>query len=301
LTAVSTQAVQPYGPSAIGGSVRRFVELTVTLARTEFKLRYFGSALGYAWSLMRPLLFFGVIYVVFTQIFSFGNGVPHYGVYLLTGIVLWTFFAEATAGSVQSLVQREALLRKVRFPRMVVPLSVSLTALFNLAMNFIAVIIFALANGIQPTLSWLWLFPIVIGFVIIATGAGMLLSALYVRYRDVAPIWDVGVQMLFYATPVMYVASKYQSFEHVAMLSPFAMMLTQMGHSFIDPTPNPAFCDHLTAQQINATIACHNLPTAAHAIGGTIRLVIPIGIIFATFVLGWWVFTREAPRVAENL
>jgi ABC-2 type transport system permease protein len=250
---------------------------------------------------MRPLLFFGVIYVVFTQIFSFGNGVPHYGVYLLTGIVLWTFFAEATSGSVQSLVQREALLRKVRFPRMVVPLSVSLTALFNLAMNFIAVIIFALANGIQPELSWLWLIPIMIGFVIIATGAGMLLSALYVRYRDVQPIWDVLVQMMFYAAPVMYVASKYQGFEHVAMLSPFAMMLTQMGHSFIDPTANPPLCDHLTAQQITTTVACHHLPTAAHAAGGTIRLLIPIGIIFGTFALGWWVFTREAPRVAENL
>jgi ABC-2 type transport system permease protein len=301
LTAVSTHAVQPYGPSAIGGSVRRFVELTLTLARTDFKLRYFGSVLGYAWSLMRPLLFFGVIYVVFTQIFSFGNGVPHYGVYLLTGIVLWTFFGEATSGSVQSLVQREALLRKVRFPRMVVPLSVSLTALFNLAMNFIAVIVFALANGIKPQLSWLWLFPIIIGFVILATGAGMLLSALYVRYRDVLPIWEVAVQMMFYAAPVMYVASKYQSFEHVAMLSPFAMMLTQMGHSFIDPTHNPPLCDHLSAQQITNTIACHHLPTAAHAAGGTIRLLIPIAIIFGTFALGWWFFTREAPRVAENL
>lgn len=293
--------MQPYGPSAIGGSVRRFVELTLTLARTEFKLRYFGSVLGYAWTLMRPLLFFGVIYVVFTQIFNFGNGVPHYGVYLLTGIVLWTFFAEATTGSVQCLVQREALLRKVRFPRMVVPLSVTLTALFNLVMNFIAVIVFALANGISPMISWLWLFPIAIGFLIIATGTGMLLSALYVRYRDIQPMWDVAVQLMFYASPVMYVASKYQGFEHVAMLSPFAMMLTQMGHSFIDPSANPAFCNGLSPAAITGNNACHHFPTAAHAAGSSAHLLIPIAIIFGMLVLGWRVFTREAPRVAENL
>jgi ABC-2 type transport system permease protein len=277
---VSVHAARSYGPSATGGDLRRFVELTLTLARTEFKLRYFGSALGYAWSLMRPLMFFGVIYVVFTQIFSIGNGVPHYGVYLLTGIVLWTYFGEATAGAVQCLLQREALLRKVRFPRMVVPLAVSLTALFNLGMNSVAVIVFALANGITPTLSWLWMIPIVLGFVILATGTGLLLSALFVRYRDVAPIWDVLVQLLFYASPVMYVAARYQGAEHIALLSPFAMLLTQMGHAFIDPL---------------------HLRSAAGAAGGGVRLIIPIAVIFGVFALGWWVFTREAPRVAENL
>jgi ABC-2 type transport system permease protein len=284
LLAVSTQAVQPYGPSAFGSSARRFVELTLTLARTEFKLRYFGSALGYAWSLMRPLLFFGVLYVFFTKIFHFQNGVPHYGVYLLTGIVLWTYFAEATSGCVQCLVQREGLLRKVRFPRMVVPLSVSLTSLFNLAMNFVAVLVFAVANGIAPRWTWLELIPIALAFVVLATGLGMLLSALYVRFRDVAPIWEVTVQLLFYASPVMYVASRYDSVvhgaEHYAMLSPFAMLLTQMGHAFIDPS---------------------GLPSAAHAAGGAVRLLIPLGIIVGAFALGWRVFTREAPRVAEIL
>jgi len=280
LAPLSVATTRAYGPTALGGDLRRFVELTLTLARTEFKLRYFGSALGYAWSLMRPLLFFGVIYVVFTKIFHFGNGVPHYGVYLLTSIVLWTYFAEATSGCVQCLVQREALLRKVRFPRMVVPLSVSLTSLFNLGMNFIAVIVFALANGLTPSLRWLELIPIVIGFVVIATGIGMLLSALYVSYRDVAPIWEVLAQLLFYASPVMYVARAYHGVEHLALLSPFGMLLTQMGHALIDPV---------------------KLPSAATAAGGGTRLIAPVGVILGMFALGWWVFTREAPRVAENL
>jgi ABC-2 type transport system permease protein len=281
---VSTQVAGAYGPSALGGSVRRFVELTLTLARTEFKLRYFGSALGYVWSLMRPLLFFGVLYVVFTKIFKFGRGVPHYGVYLLTGIVLWTYLAEATAGCVQALVARESLVRKIRFPRMVIPLSVSLTAMFNLAMNFIAVIVFALANGISPRLSWLELIPIAGGFVVLATGLGMLLSALYVRHRDVQPIWEVALQAWFYLSPVMYVASSYNSrlgsgVEKVALLNPAATLLTQMGHAFIDP----------------------ELPSAATAAGGYGVPILAMAITVGIFALGWWVFTHEAPRVAENL
>jgi ABC-2 type transport system permease protein len=284
LPAVTTSSARTYGPSAVGGSLHRFIELTLTLARTEFKLRYFGSVLGYFWSLMRPLLFFGVIYVFFTQILSVGKSIPHYGVYLLTGIVYWNYFGEATSLSVVCLVQREALLRKVRFPRMAVPLSVSLTATFNLAMNFIAVIVFALANGITPSVSWLWLAPIAVGFIVLATGVGMLLAALYVRYRDVQPIWDVVSQILFYASPIMYTAPKYKGFEHVAMLSPLAMMLTQMGHAFIGVRYYKTAVD-----------------TAGGGGGGWLHVLGAIAIIVALFALGWWYFTREAPRVAEEL
>jgi ABC-2 type transport system permease protein len=281
---MSTQAAVTHGPSALGGSARRFLELTLTLARTEFKLRYFGSVLGYLWSLMRPLLFFGVLYFVFSEIFQIGKGLPHYGVYLLTGLVLWTYFAEATSGCVACLVQREALLRKVRFPRMVIPLSVSLTSLFNLAMNFIAVLVFALANGVTPTVRWLELIPIILALVVLATGLGMLLSALYVRFRDVQPIWDVVVQAWFYLSPVMYPAAKYNilspHLERAAMINPPGALLTQMGHAFIG---GPGF------------------PSAQTAAGGIGPVLLGVAIIPAVFALGWWVFTREAPRVAENL
>jgi ABC-2 type transport system permease protein len=270
-----------HGPSAFEGGFRRFAELTLTLARTEFKLRYYGSVLGYVWSLMRPLLFFGVLYVFFTKILHVGQGIPHYGVYLLTGIVLWNYFLEATGMAVTCLVDREGLIRKIRFPRMVVPLSVSLTALFNLGMNLFAVLAFTLANGISPALSWLWMLPIILGFVFLASGIAMLLSALYVRFRDVKPIWDVLGQVLFYASPIMYIAGKYHSLEHYAMLSPLAVMLTQMGHAFIHP---------------GAT-----MPSASHAAGGPWHIAISIALILIVFAFGLWVFTREAPRVAEHL
>src|SRR5579884_1067057 len=189
-----------YGPSAIEDDARRFLSLTLTLATTDFKLRYFGSALGYLWSLVRPLLFFGVIYLVFTTVFSFGKGVPHYPVYLLTSIILWTFFVETTINTVQSLLGREGLLRKMRFPRLVIPLSVALVSLFNLGMNMLAVIVFTLANGVYPKVSWLEMPLLILLLGLLAVGVGMLLSALYVRYRDIQPIWDVVSQALFYAS-----------------------------------------------------------------------------------------------------
>ncbi len=282
---MSASAAESYGPSALGGEARRFVELTTTLARTEFKLRYYGSVLGYVWSLMRPLLFFGVLYVFFVKIAHIAKG-PYYGAYLLTGIVLWNFIAEATMASVTCLVSREAMLRKIRFPRMVVPLSVSLTATFNLGMNFIAVFVFAFASGVTPTILWLEMIPIVLLFVVLATGIAMLLSALYVRFRDVQPIWEVFLQIWFYGSPVIYPATAYVShklpsgFEKIAMINPIATLLAQMGHAFIDPS---------------------GYPTATGAAHAVWPVALALALIPGIFALGWWVFTREAPRVAENL
>ena len=270
-------------PSAFGDDLRRFANLTLTLATTDFKLRYFGSVLGYLWSLVRPLLFFAVLFVMFTKVFHAGAGVPHYAVYLLTSIMLWTFFVETTAGSVQCLLTREGLLRKMRFPRLVIPLSVGLTAMFNLAINFIVVFAFALATGVTPRISWLELIPLVLLLSTLAVGVGMLLSVLYVRFRDVQPIWDVVTQVLFYASPIIYTAAKYREVsvktEHLAMVNPIAAILTQMHQAFVDP----------------------NARGAAAAIGGAVRLLLPLGIMVGVFALGLWFFNREAPRIAENL
>ena len=278
---MSTPAATTYRePSAIGDDLRRFVSLTVTLAATDFKLRFFGSALGYVWTLMRPLLLFGVLYFVFTEVVRFGDGVKHYPVYLLASIVLFTFFGETTSRGVTSLVERENLLRKVRFPRLVIPLAVALHALFNLVLNFVVVITFVLASGIGPRASWLELIPLIALLVLFSTGVAMLLSALYVRYRDMQPIWEVAIQILFYASPVIYVvATLPDSIETEAMASPITAILTQMRHSLIDPTA----------------------PTAAEAIGGGIRLLIPLLVVVGVFALGAWVFAREAPRIAEDL
>jgi ABC-2 type transport system permease protein len=264
----------------LSAETRRFWSLTWTLAVTDWKLRFYGSALGYVWTLARPFAFFGVVYVVFTEIANVGDGVQNYGVYILYGLVLFGFFAETTSACLTSLIARGNLLRKMRFPRIVVPLSVVLSALFNLGMTTVAVFIFTLANGIWPTWSWLELIPLVVLLALLATGVGMLLSVLYVRFRDVQPIWEVGAQMLFYASPVLYVATMVpESIQQAYLANPIAAILTQVRHAIVDPTA----------------------PSLATAIGGPVRILIPLGVVALAFGVGLYVFVRRAPRIVEEL
>jgi len=272
------------GPSAVGSDPRRFWHLTRALAVTEFKLRFFGSVLGYAWQVMRPLLLFGVLYVLFTQVIDVGNDVPRYGVALLLGLVLYTFFSEATSTAVSSIVDRENLVRKIEFPRLAVPLSVVLTALFNLGLNLCVVVVFLLASGGSVRWTWLELIPLVGLLTVLASGVAMLVSALFVRARDIKPIWDVVLQVLFYASPIFYAIETVQEsapswVAKLLMLNPFAAILQQARHAMIDP----------------------QYQTAAQAIGPDWRLIIPLGISFGVFALGYAVFRRAAPRLAEDL
>jgi len=277
---VSVSTAQHQRPSLLGSDVSRFWNLVFTLAVTDFKLKYYGSVLGYVWTLARPFLFFGVIYFVFTEIVGLDKNVPNYGVYILFALVLFQFFGEVTGNCLGSLVARESMLRKMRFPRLVIPLSVVLTALFNLGMTLIAVFIFAIASGVTPTWGWLELPVIIVLLTIFASGCGLVLSALFVRYRDVQPIWDVTSQVLFYASPILYVATMVpESYQRAYLANPISALLTEMRHAVVDPTARPVW----------------------DAIGGAERLLVPGGIVVAVFLLGLWVFTREAPRIAENL
>jgi ABC-2 type transport system permease protein len=261
-------------------ALKRLGALTWTLAVTDWKLRFYGSALGYFWSLARPFMLFGVIYLVFSEFAGLGDEVKHYPVYILFALVLFQFFNEIATGSLYSLVQREGLLRKIRFPRLAIPLSVALHALFNLGMTLVAVLIFALASGVEPRVSWLQLPVLIVLLLVFGLGVGMLLSALFVRYRDIAPIWDVVSQAMFYASPILYVTTMIpESWQHAYAGNPIAATFAQMRHALLEP----------------------GAPTAWEAVGGVTRLLVPLGIVFVTFILGAWVFRREAPRIAENL
>jgi ABC-2 type transport system permease protein len=259
---------------------RRFWELTWMLAVTDWRLRFYGSALGYAWTLARPFAFFGVIYVVFTEIADIGGDVKDYGICILFSMVLFQFFAEATNGSVTAVVRRENLLRKMRFPRLAIPLSTVLTALMNLAATLVAVIVFAAATGVYPTWRWIELPVLIAVLAVAATGTGLLLSVLFVRYRDVQPIWEVATQILFYASPVLYVATMVpEDYQRAYLLNPIAAVLTQVRHAVVDPTA----------------------PTVSALLGGAVWLLVPLAIAALVFTLGVWVFARESPRIAENL
>ena len=154
------------------------------LTKTDFKLRYQGSVLGYLWALLRPLMMFAILYVVFSKLLRFGNDIPHYPVYLLCGTTMWSFFTECTSQGIQAIVNRGDLLRKISFPKYIVVVSATLTAVINMLINLVVVVIFALINGVTPTWSWLLAFPAIIELYLLSLGIAFFLGSINVKYRD---------------------------------------------------------------------------------------------------------------------
>jgi ABC-2 type transport system permease protein len=268
------------GPSALGGGWRRSLDLLYLISITEFKRTYFGTVLGYLWSLARPLMLFGVLLAVFTQVFRIGSQVPHYPVLLLLNVVLFGFFQEATGTAVGSIVGQESVVRKTQFPRLVIPLAVVLTSLFNVALNLVVVFVFILAFGVAPMWTWL-LFPVVLVLLIVITVAvSMIVASLYPRFRDMAIIWTVLSTVLFYGTPILYpIEAVPDTLRHVILLNPLTPVFELARLWMIDP----------------------GAPTPAEAADGLVRLLAPIALYALTCVLAVWIFNREAPRIAEEL
>ena len=268
------------GPSALGGGRRRALELLYLIAVTEFRKHYFGTVFGYLWSIARPLMLFSVLLVVFTQVFRLGSEVPNYPVLLLMNIVVFSFFQEATGAAVTSIVAQESVVRKTQFPRLVIPLAVVLTALFNLGLNLVAVLVFVLAYGVAPMWTWL-LFPLIVAaFVLLTTAVSMILASLYPRFRDMLIIWTLLSTVLFYASPVLYPIDKVpETLRDILLLNPLAPLLELMRKWVIDPTA----------------------PGPVAVAGGAAQLLPALAISLGVCVLAVWLFRREAPRIAEEL
>lgn len=271
------------GPSALGGGPRRFFDLLWLMSLTEFKRVYFGTVLGYLWSLIRPLMLFGVLLFVFTKVFKVGSErVEHYPVMLLLGLVLYTFFQEATSSSVSSVLAQEGVVRKTQFPRLVIPLSTVVTSALNLGLNLVVVFAFVLAFGVAPAWTWL-LFPLALAALFVFTSAiGMALSVLFVRFRDVAIIWAVVSQVLLYMTPILYPVDAFDNstYERLLMINPLAVIFSEVRVWILqEPTA----------------------PTALESAGGWLGLLPATAIFVGALVWGIWIFKREAPRIAEEL
>jgi ABC-2 type transport system permease protein len=269
------------GPSALGGGSRRALDLLYLMALNSFKQTYFGTVLGYLWSLARPLLLFAVLVEVFTKVFHVAH-VPHYPVFLLMNIVLFAFFQDATGTAVGSVVGQEAVVRKTQFPRLVIPLSVVLTALFNLLANLVVVVIFMLGFGVSPTWTWA-LFPVLLlPLVVLTVAVSMIVSSLYPRYRDIAIIWSVLSTALFYATPILYGVSDlghHHTLARLIEINPLAPIFELARKWIIEPSAAG--------------------PVAAA--GGWAKLMIPIALFVLICLAAAWIFRREAPRIAEQL
>lgn len=274
------ELVDVRGPSALGGGRRRALDLLYLMAVNEFRRTYLGTALGYLWSLARPLMLFGILLLVFTQAFDLGERVTQYPVLLLLNLVLFGFFQEATSLAVGSMLAQESVVRRTQFPRLVIPLAVVLTSLFNLGLNLLVAVGFVLAMGVPPMWTWL-LFPfLLVALVVLTTAVAAMLSALHPRFRDTGLIWGVAATALFYATPVLYPLEIVpEGLRRVLALNPLAPLFELARLWVIDA----------------------DAPGPAAAAGGAGWLIVPAALFVAVCALAAWVFRREAPRIAEAL
>ena len=261
---------------------RYSVILLRQLVITDFKLRYQGSVLGYVWSLLRPLLLFLVLYLVFTVFLPIGKGVPHYPVYLLFGIVLWNFFIEVTSGSVGVIVDKGDLIRKINFPKYNIILAVSFSAIINLVLNFIVIGVFMFFGHVHVGWGALWLIPLLIELYLVALSLAFLLSALFVRYRDITYIWEVIVQAGFYGTPIIYALQRvhYHRAQELLLLNPLAQIVQDARHVLITPYS-------LTISQVYG--------------GDKWIWAIPLSIVALLLVYGSWYFRSHSRFFAEEV
>jgi ABC-2 type transport system permease protein len=255
--------------------------LLAELVRTDFKLRYQGSVLGYAWSLLRPLLLFVILYVVFVKFLKLGDDIPHYPVYLLLGIVLWNFFTELTSQSLGSIVGRGDLIRKIKIPRWMIVLSSSISALINLGLNLVVIAVFMVLNHVRPGPGMLLLPLIILQIYIFAAGLALFLSAAFVKYRDVSYIWEVILQAGFYITPIIYPLSKITSITLQKLI-----LLNPMGQA---------------VQDARYVLVTDKTLTIAQVFDGGWYRLIPYAVTLLIFVGGLLYFRKESKFFAENI
>jgi ABC-2 type transport system permease protein len=267
------------GPSAFGGSARRFWNLLWLTSLQQYRLQYRTSVLGYVWTVLRPLLLFAVLYFVFTEILRYGTTIPYYGLMLLMGIMLYQFFADATGTALGALVRGEPIVRKMHFPRVVIPLSVVVSSAMTAAVNLLVTLAFVLVFGGGVRATWL-LVPVLFGLLAaLTTGVALLLSSLFVRIRDVGQIWAVIARALFYASPVLYPLELVPGqFQEIVALNPLAPILAQARIWVLDPAA-PGVIETVGVPAFLGSVA------------------IGIGVC----ALGLWLFVRQAPHVAEEL
>jgi ABC-2 type transport system permease protein len=267
-------------------NVKRFIQryrysviLLQQLVKTDFKLRYQGSVLGYLWSLLRPLFLFTILYFVFVRFLKISNDIPHPAVYLLLGIVLWNYFTEVTTGSVQAIVGKGELLRKINFPKYVIILAGSFSAVINLFFNAIVIAFFMYINHVPLTMSALLIIPLMIELFVVSLAIAFILSTLFVKLRDVSYIWDVVIQAGFYLTPIIYLLSRLpEKFAKILMLSPLAQIIQDSRHALVT-----------------------NQATTIYQLYGGDKWLIPISLTIILAVVGGLYFRSQSKNFAEEV
>lgn len=264
---------------ATAGSLKHHLHVVRVVAAAEFRLKYSGSALGYVWSVLKPLGLFAMLYIVFGRFFKLKD-FPHYPLYLLFGIVIWTYFTDTSLIAMSSLVARSTLISKLSFPRLIIPLSVSTTTAMTFVVNLCAVAVFVAANRVTPRITWLLLPPLFLELFLVSLGVGLFLSAVFVRLRDVGQVWDLVLQLMFYASPIIYPVGFLPSWwRPIAFLSPLVQIIQDARWALL---PNPA------------------VATAPTIYGSPLGELLPLLVAVLVVIGGYAFFQREAPWFAER-
>ena len=269
--------------SVIKSRYRYPIILLRQMVITDFKLRYQGSVLGYLWSLIKPLALFGILYLVFVKFLKIGADIEGFPIYLLLGIVLWTYFTEVTSQGVRAILDKDELIRKVNFPRYVIVLSTAVSALINLVLNLIVVLVIMFLTGFMVETGWLNL--LIVAFLIVelfvfSFSVALILSALYVKFRELIYIWEVVLQAAFYATPILYPLSMVPTnVAKVMLMNPMAQIIQDFRYWLITP-------DTVTFEQL---------------FGSGLYRIIPFAITLLTAIVALWYFRKRTMYFAEEV
>lgn len=259
--------------------VRHIARVVAVLTGMDIKLRYGDSALGYGWTIGKPLALFAILYIVFGRLVRFGTPMPHYALYLVIGIMLWSFFADGVTRTMASIVTSGTLLRRLPFPRVIIPLAASVTALVTFGLSMIAIAVFIALNGLAPRLDWLVLIAELVELYLFILGLGLILGVLYVRLRDVTQVWDLALQLLFFLSPIVYPFTIVPArWREVMLVNPFAQIM----------------------QDVRALIIYPDTVIAPPAAFSPLRLA-PLCVATFVLVLGVVLFKREEPWLPERV
>ncbi len=256
------------------------------LVKTNFKLRYQGSYLGVLWSVLQPLMLFTVMYVVFVKFLKFTDGTPTFPISLLCGTCLWQFFTESTSMGMRSIVDRVDLLRKIHFPNYIIVAATTMGSMISLAINLGVVILFGFFAHAHYTWRVITVIPSILQLYAISLGVALLLGSLYVYFRDIGHIWDVILQALFYATPIIYPLSMVQKNPEFSWAADF-MMLMPTTQTIMDIRHN--------------LLSPEYVPTIWTVVDNKILCLIPYVLSVLVLWLGVHVFRKYSAKFAEVL
>ncbi|EFG26584.2 polysaccharide ABC transporter permease [Scardovia inopinata] len=259
------------------------------LVKTDFKLRYQGSFLGIMWSVLKPLMLFVVMYLVFARFLRMTDGTPTYPVVLLLGTCSWQFVMESTNSGLRSIVDRGDLLRKIHFPNYIVVVSATVGALISYGINLLVVLVFAFVSHVNFTWRVLWLPVNIIELYAITLALTMIMATMYAYFRDIAHIWEVLSQVIFYAMPIIYPLSfvlqrggLISKLGKLELLNPFAQAIQDIRHNLIAPETQPTVWN-----------------LYGNSFKGWCGKLLPIVLTGLILWFAIWLFRRNSRRFAE--